>query len=444
MNIDHRMNKEIVRLSAPVMIGMLSHTMIQIVDTAMVGRLGIAQLAAVGLASLFLHVTVLAFGSLSVGTQAITARRLGEKRFDEYPRIALNTFALALAVGIPVSIAGGFLSPWIFSKLAADPAVVRDGIAYMSIRFSGLFCVIAMMALGGFAYGAGRVKIDMIVSVAVNGCHILLNYLLIFGHAGFPRLEVRGAAIASVISTGLGLLFYLSLVRFRILGRLPASLPRARLSKPLMAQIIGISAPRAVQSVTIAGFLVFLSLVGRIGVGELAISNIVIKAFDLSFMIGLSIGTTSATLVGRSLGERNPALAAQYGWHSAAIGSLVMGIIGASFVFFPREIMGIFTSDLAAIEKGVLPFRILGAFQFIDAVGIILSRTLQGVGSTLYVMMAEMACMGGVLLPFAYASVEIFHAGLLVTWCAVYLYIVFFAGAMAWKFREGGWKRIEI
>ncbi|MCX5754073.1 MAG: MATE family efflux transporter, partial [Candidatus Krumholzibacteria bacterium] len=391
-----------------------------------------------------LHVTVLAFGSLGVGTQAITARRLGEKRFDEYPRIVRNAFALALAVGIPVSIAGCFLSPWIFSKLAADPAVVREGIAYMSIRFGGLFCVIAMMTLGGFAYGAARVKIDMIVSVAVNGCHILLNYLLIFGHAGLPRLEVRGAAIASVISTGLGLLLYLSLVRFRILGRLPAPLPRARLSRSLMARIVRISGPRAVQSVTIAGFLVFLSLIGRIGVGELAISNIIIKAFDVSFMIGLSIGTASATLVGRSLGERNPALAVRFGWHSAAIGSLAMGIIGASFILFPREIMSVFTGDLAAIEKGVVPFRILGAFQFIDAVGIILSRTLQGVGGTLYVMIAEIACMGGVLVPFTYASVEIFHAGLLVTWFAIYLYIVCFAGAMAWKFREGGWKRIEI
>lgn len=444
MNIDQRMNKEIARLSAPVMIGMLSHTMLQLVDTAMVGRLGIAPLAAVGLGSLFLHITVLAFGSLGVGTQAITARRLGEKRIDEYPRIALNTFALALAVGIPVSIAGCLLSPWIFPKLAADPAVVRDGIAYMSIRFSGLFFVIGMMALGGFAYGAARVKIDMLVSIAVNGCHILLNYLLIFGHGGLPRLEVRGAAIASVISTGLGLLLYLFLVRFRILGRLPASLPRARLSRGLMARIVRISGPRAVQSVTIAGFLVFLSLIGRIGVAELAISNIIIKAFDFSFMIGLSIGTASATLVGRSLGERNPSLAARYGWHSVAIGSLSMGIIGASFIFFPREIMGIFTSDLAAIEKGAAVFRLLGAFQFIDAAGIILSRTLQGVGSTLYVMLAEIACMGGVLVPFAYASVQIFHAGMLVTWCAIYLYIVCFAAAMAWRFREGGWKRIEI
>jgi MATE family multidrug resistance protein len=410
----------------------------------MVGRLGIGELAAVGLGSLFIHVTVLAFGSLSVGTQAIAARRLGEKRFEEYPRIALNTVTLALGLGIPISLAGYVLSPSIFSRLSTDPAVVRAGIAYMSIRFSGLFCMIAMWALSGLTYGVARVKIDMIVSIAVNCCNVLLNYLLIFGHAGFPRLEVRGAAIASVISTVFGLLFYMHLVHSRILRRLPAPLAPARLSRRLMGQIVRISGPRAVQSVTIFGFLVFLSLVGRIGVGELAISNIIIKAFDFSFMIGIAIGTTSATLVGRSLGERNPSLAARYGWHSVGIGSLFMGIIGASFIFFPREIMGVFTTDHAAIEKGVAPFRLLGVFQFIDAVGIVLSRTLQGIGSTLYVMIAEMACMGGVLIPFAHASVETFHAGLFVTWCAIYLYIVCFAGTMAWKFREGGWKRVAI
>jgi len=444
MNIDHSMNRTIIRLASPVMIGMISHTMIQIVDTAMVGRLGVEQLASVGLGSLFIHVTVLVFGSLNVGTQAITARRLGERRLEEYPRIVLNTLVLALAVGIPVSFIGYILSPRIFSALSTDPAIVRDGIAYLCIRFSGLFCVIAMWALSGFTYGVARVKIDMIVSIAVNACNILLNYLLIFGHAGLPRLEVRGAAIASVMSTALGLLLYIFLIHFRILRRLPAPLPRPRVSKTLIGKIIRISGPRAVQSVTIVGFLVFLSLIGRIGTAALAISNIIMKAFDFSFMIGLSIGAASATLVGRSLGERNAALAARYGWHCVGIGVLSMGIIGASFIFLPREIMGIFTNDRAAIEMGVAPFRLLGAFQCVDAVGIIFSRTLQGIGSTLYVMIAEMICMGGVLVPVAYASIEVFHAGLLVAWCAIYLYTICFAFAMAWKFREGGWKKIEI
>jgi MATE family multidrug resistance protein len=444
MNIERSMNREIIRLSLPVMVGMISHTMIQLVDTAMVGRLGLHQLAAVALGSLFIHVTVLVFGSLSVGTQAITARRLGEKRVDEYPRIVASTLFLAVAIGVPVSLAGYVLSPWIFPKLSADPAVVRNGVGYLSIRFSGLFCVIGMWALSGFAYGVARVKIDMAVSIAVNICNIVLNYFLIFGHAGFPRLEVPGAAIASIASTAFGILLYLHLVHFRILRRLPAPIAGPRISRALMKQIIRISGPRAVQSVTIVGFLIFLSLIGRIGVPELAISNIIIKAFDFSFMLGLSIGTVSATLVGRSLGQRNPELAARYGWHCVGTGVLFMGIVGVSFIFFPREIMGIFTNDRSAIETGVVPFRLLGAFQFIDAVGIILSRTLQGVGSTLYVMIAEMACMGGVLFPIAYWSVEIFHGGLLITWCAIYLYIACFAAAMAWRFRQGGWKRIEI
>ena len=126
----------------------------------------------------------------------------------------------------------------------------------------------------------------------------------------------------------------------------------------------------------------FLSLVGRIGVGELAISNIIIKGVRSPFMIGLSIGTASATLVGRSLGERDPALAARYGWHSAAIGSLVMGIIGASFVFFPRGDHGHLHERSAAIEKGVVPFRLLGVPVHRRGRHHSL-RTLQGVGSAL-------------------------------------------------------------
>ena len=444
MNIGAPMNREIIRLSFPVAIGMLSHTMIQIADTAMVGRLGTTPLAAVGLGSLFTHVVLLVFGSLSVGTQAITARRLGERRFEEFGGIAFNAFSLSLALGLAVSGVGYLLSPWIFSKLSADAEIVRLGTEYLGIRLLGLFSFIAMFALSGFVYGAARVKIDMAVSLVVNACNIVLNYFLIYGHWVFPRLEVRGAAIASVASTLVGLAFYVSFVYLRILRRLPPPQPRLALSARLMGQIVRISGPRAIQSVSIAGFLIFLSLIGRIGVRELAISNVIVKAFDFSFMLGISIGAASATLVGRSLGQRNEALAARYGWHSIGIGSVVMGTIGVSFIFFPREILSLFTPDAAAIEKGVVPFRLLGAFQFIDAVGIILSRTLQGVGSTLYVMIAETACMWGVMIPVAYTVIVTLKGSLVMAWCALYLYIVCFASAMFWRFREGGWKRIRL
>jgi MATE family multidrug resistance protein len=437
------MNREIVRLSLPVIAGMISHTTLNIVDTAMVGRLGDISLAAVGLGSFFILVAVLVFGALNIGTQALTSRRLGENRPEEYPRIVANSLLLAFVVGLAASAAGYFLSPWIFSLLSGDPDVVSTGVPYLEIRLLGLFTMVMIFTLRGFVFGVARVRIDMTVSIIVNLLNILLNYLLIFGKLGFPRLEVRGAALASVISTVVGLALYLILVNWKILvgtARRSAGL----LSSEIMRTIIRISAPRAAQSVSIVGFLVFLSFIGRIGIKELAISNIIFKAFNLSFMIGMSVGVASATLVGRSLGEGKENLASRYGWRSALIGSVLMGITGTLFMFFPRQIMGIFSDSAETVELGVTAFRMLGAFQLIDGVGIVLSRTLQGAGSTMYVMVCEMICIWFVMIPFSWLAVVHYGAGMTIAWVALYLYMIVFSLMMAWKFHEGGWKRVRF
>jgi putative MATE family efflux protein len=438
------MGEEIVRLAAPVIAGMISYTVLNVVDTAMVGRLGDTALAAVGLGSYFCFVIAMIFGSLSIGTQAVTSRRLGEKRTDEFGRIYHNASLLAFVIGIVVSIAGYAATHRIFSLLSDEPAVVRVGTPYLEIRMVGVFAMVAIFTMRGFVYGIARPRIDMVVSVIINMLNIVLNYFLIFGHWIFPRLEVKGAALASLISTVVGLIVYIIFVQRGILRDLPHRFHPREISGSLMTLITRISAPRALQSVSMIGFVIFLSLMGRIGLRELAISNIIYKAFNLSFMIGLGVGTASATLVGRSLGERNEQLAVRYGWHSVGIGSILMGIVGTAFMFFPREIMGIFSDQPETIERGILPFRLLGAFQFIDGVGIILSRTLQGVGSTLYVMVSEMICIWCLLIPYTYITVVILDTGLVAAWWGLFLYILAFMAAMTWKFREGGWKSVRI
>ncbi|HSG29295.1 MAG TPA: MATE family efflux transporter [Candidatus Krumholzibacterium sp.] len=444
MRLDRNMSTEILQMSGPVAIGALSSTMLNIVDTAMVGRLGDVALGAVGLGSFFTLVMILVFGSLNIGTQAITSRRLGEGKIEEYPAIAVNAGLLALATGIVISFLGYRLSPWIFSLLSENGEIVSVGTPYLAIRSAGQFAMITLFTLSGFVFGIGRVRIHMAISIMINVMNIVLNYFLIFGHWIFPRMEVAGAALASVISMVAGLFVYVGLIHFRILRPIGYHRNGPMLSTRLMAQIVRISLPRAFQSVSVTGFIVFLSLIGRIGVAELAISNIIFKAFNFSFMMGMSIGTAAATLVGRSLGEKDLPKAMRYGWHSAGIGGLVMGVIGTAFMFFPRAIMGIFTVNEATVELGVVSFRLLGAFQLIDGVGIVLSRTLQGVGSTMFVMVSEMVCIWLVFIPAAWVSVELLGGDLLLTWTSIYLYMVCFAALMTWKFHEGGWKRIKI
>ncbi|MCK4538836.1 MAG: MATE family efflux transporter [Candidatus Krumholzibacteria bacterium] len=444
MRIDNRMTMEILRMSGPIAIGALSSTMLNIVDTAMVGRLGNVALGAVGLGSFFTLVMILVFGSLNIGTQAITSRRLGEGRQKEFPRIAVNATILAFAIGSIISVAGYFLSPWIFSLLSDNAEIVRVGTPYLTIRFTGQFAMVPMITLSGFVFGMGRVRIHMVISILVNIMNIILNWFLIFGHWIFPRMEVRGAAIASVLSMVAGLIVFIIIIYFRIIRPIGLRHGKTIVSGSLMGRIVKISLPRAVQSLSLTGFIIFLSFTGRIGVAELAISNIIFKAFNFTFMMGMSIGTASATLAGRSLGEGKEMMAVRYGWHSAGIGAVVMGLVGTAFMFFPREIMSIFTDSLQTIEKGVLPFRVLGAFQFIDGIGIVLSRTLQGTGSTMFVMISEMICIWLVMIPLTWISVELLGGNLFLVWTSLYVYIACFATLMAWKFKEGGWKKVRV
>jgi Na+-driven multidrug efflux pump len=106
--------------------------------------------------------------------------------------------------------------------------------------------------------------------------------------------------------------------------------------------------------------------------------------------------------------------------------------------------MSVFSGSPETIELGVTAFRLLGVFQFVDGVGIVLSRTLQGAGSTIYVMVSEMICVWLVMIPVAWLAVEHFGAGLTVAWTGLYLYMLVFSLLMTWKFREGGWKSIRI
>ena len=116
----------------------------------------------------------------------------------------------------------------------------------------------------------------------------------------------------------------------------------------------------------------------------------------------------------------------------------------ALFILFPREIMGIFTSSKETIEIGIVPFRLLGAFQLVDGVGIVLSRILQGTGNTTYVMMSEMFTVWIIFIPFTYAAVRLLEGDLLLTWWGLYLYVTIFAAAMFVKFLRGSWKQVEI
>jgi multidrug resistance protein, MATE family len=311
---------DVLRLATPVTLGMLTFTLLSIVDTAMLGRLGSTPLAAAGVAGVLYFAVVFPISALSVGVQCLVARRFGEDRRALCGQVLNTGLVLCVALGLPLVLAAPWLARLIAPLASNDPQVVDAAAAYLHYRLLGSSFMLFNAAAGGFFAGTGRVRHQLAGSIAITAANILLDYALIFGRAGFPRLEVEGAAIASTIALGVGTLYYAIVLalpdyraRFGTLSRpwfVSAWLrPMIRLSTPILAQ-------RAVSNTS---WSLFFAIVARIGTIELAATNVIRSIYHLSIMIAVGLGIASAALVGQNLGANKPERAEQLAWESVKL-----------------------------------------------------------------------------------------------------------------------------
>ena len=266
LRLNPELSRQVWKLAYPIILANLSMTLLNVVDTVMVGRLSPAALAAAGIGGVVYFTVVITLGALSMGTQALTARRHGEKEFSQCGRVLDNSLMLALVLGGIFTLLSPWLARFIAPHLESDPAMGRLLGTYIQYRLYGAVFALINLAFGGFFNGIGRTKVRMNAAIIIAAANILLNYLLIFGSLGFPRLGVQGAAIASTLATALVTVYYLAIsLRQRYRSKYgylhPANIALSqigkigRLSLPLMIRML----------VGMGGFLVFFRIIGSIG-----------------------------------------------------------------------------------------------------------------------------------------------------------------------------------
>ncbi|MBD3276532.1 MAG: MATE family efflux transporter [Candidatus Marinimicrobia bacterium] len=439
------LTREALAIGYPIIIGMLSTTIMNIADLAMVGRLGAAAIAAVGLCGIFFYTVSSAVSSLSVGVQTVASRRFGEQKFSETGRVLWNALLLAVVFGLPLLLLGAFFGDDFIGLLNNDPDVISLGEGYIRIRFLSIVFVAMNMAFLGFYNGVARTKIHLKVTVVANVLNVIMNYVFIFGHLGFPEMGVNGAALASTLSMLYATLNYAFLGYRDPLRDEYAFLKPSRLSGELMGKVIRLSAPVAVQNAVVhAGFTVFFVIVGHISTIALAASEIVFNILSFSFMPGFGMGMAAGTMVGKYLGDLQPDRAEESGWLNMRLTILFMGVMGIIFILIPEVILRGFTPEAEVIREGKIALQVLGAIQFVDACGLSLSGALRGAGDTTFVSAIEIVINLGMFLPMTwYFSIHL-EMGLAGAWFGFALYIFVFAGAMIFRFHQGRWKTIQV
>lgn len=431
-------------LAWPVIISYVSESMVGLVDTLMVGRLGASAVAAVGVgAQLFgaVNIVVMAVGT---GTLALVARHVGAREAPEAQRILgqsiLAAMALALLAITPVLIwPHGFVRLFNVTPDVADLAAGFVRRVMLGVPGVGLVFVIA----AGLR-GAGDTRTPLLVGLIVNAVNVAGNYVLIFGRLGFPAMGIAGSGMASAIAVTTGAVVAMLLVTRGGL-RLRVSRIDLRPDRDAIRRLLVIGAPTAAEQVLMQiGFFLYLTFAAAYGTHAMASYFIGVRILAVSFLPGLGFAAAASALVGQNLGARDPAMAERAGWTSAWLCVALMSATGVVAFAFADHIARGFVDDPDVIEGTVWFIYMLAIAQPLMALDYVFGGALRGAGDTRFPLVAVAVAFYGCRLGFAWAVTHWWHLSLPWLWAALIGDYVARAVLKGWRFRGGAWKTTRI
>lgn len=448
-NIQHNykrsLRKDIFSLAWPAILEMVLSTTVWIFDTAMVGRLSAEALSAVGLGGQLAYSVTFVFAALGVGTAAMVARYTGAGEYEKIDHIAGQSFLIAVIIGIALGLINFFGAGFFFSLVMKDPRVVALGTDYMKIVSVGIAFMIPTIVLNSALRGAGNTRLPMISALVGNSINVVGDYVLIFGHFGFPRWEVNGAAVATSIAQICGAAITIGYVAFaRKEVRLKFK-EAWKIDLSLLKKLIGLSLPASFEEFFYDGSRLISSMwIAHLGTLAFAANQVAVSAESMSFMPGYGFSVAASTLVGQNLGAKRKDLAEASAWESAKYAFLLMGTVGMLFFTLPGWLMGFFTSIPDVRNLAALCIRV-GAFeQPTLAISMTLSGALKGAGDTKGTFFISLVSTWMIRLPLIFIMVFILKKGLTFVWLATVIQFFVEALLMALRFKKGGWKHIKL
>jgi multidrug resistance protein, MATE family len=461
--------KVILKLALPTVFAMLTQSAVNEVDIIFFSRLPCPESSTAQAALLPSLILLWLFGgslsAISVGTQAIAARRFAEGKSLDAGAVLVNSWVCSALAGVVFTGIGYLVMPWVLHALIRVPEVREAAQGYLNWRLLGITSMAMTFSFKAFFDGIGKTHVHMVASVIMNVINVLLCIALVFGYWGAPRMGMTGAGLAGAASSWVGLVVMVVWAmrsHYRAQFR-PFDI--TRVVRGLSAYILRLSVPSAVATVAVmSGFALFSFIVshldsvshaavvlnsacpgGRAEAVNSAATALIVGILKLTFTACLAFGTSTATLVSQSLGAGEPEKAARFGWVSVRLGLLIFGVVGLlEGLFLTEPLLHLVTKSPAVYETALLPMRMMGLCTPLIAVGMILTQALFGAGNTRFVMLVELVLHFFCLVPLAWLFGITLNLGLPGIWGSAAIYVFLLTGVMVWKFGRGDWKTISI
>ena len=432
--------RAIILLAVPMVLEMVMESVFAVVDVFWVAHLGPNAVATVGLTESMLTLVYTAAMGLGIGVTAMVARRIGEKNPGGAAEAAVQGIALGVIAAAVIATLGVLLAPRLLGIMGASADVIALGKNYTRVMLGGNVVILLIFLINAMFRGAGDAAIAMRVLWLANSINIVLGPLLIFGVGPFPRLGVTGAAIATTIGRGSGVLYQLYRL-WRQDGRVVIHRHQIALQPSVMKTLLRLSGTGTFQVfVGMASWIGLTRINASFGAEALAGYTIAIRIIIFALLPSWGLANAAATMVGQALGAGKPERGEQAVWRAAFYNVLFLGAAGILFVTFANPIAHVFTSDPTVAPIAAACLRIISYGYLFYAYGMVLTNSFNGAGDTWTPTWLNLFCFWLWEIPLAWLLARHFNLGPQGVAWAVTIAFSTLAVASALLFRRGRWK----
>lgn len=436
--------RAIVLLSIPMVLEMVMESLFAVVDIFWVSRLGADAVATVGLTESVLTLVVGVAIGLSMAVTAMVSRRVGEGDLEGAADTAVQTIGVGLLVSIPVAIVGIVWGRDLLRLMGASESVIATGGGYTAVLLGGSATLLLLYLINAVFRGAGDPAISMRTLWLANAINIVLGPFFIFGLGPFPKLGVMGAAVATTIGRGCGVLYQLSAL-MRKQSRVVIRRPRIRLQPEVMTRLLRISGPGIFQFlIATASWLVLVRIISLFGSDAVAGYTVSLRVLMFTILPSWGLCNAAATLVGQNLGAGQPDRAERSVWQTGLYNMAFMAVVTVFFLIWGETVIRFFTSEPGVLRYGIECMRIISYGYIAYAWGMVMIQAFNGAGDTWTPTVINLFCYWAFQIPLAWALARPLGWEASGVFWAIFFSESLMTAIALLAFRRGRWKGKQV
>ena len=437
-------SRGIALLAIPMVLEMTMESIFAVVDVFFVSRLGEDAIATVGLTEGMLTLIYAVAIGLSMGTTAMVARRFGEKHAAAAGTVAVQSILLGVLVACVVGAGSAFNARRLLALMGATSGIIETGSGYTTVLLATNVVIMLIFLNNAVFRGAGDASIAMRALWIANGINIVLDPCLIFGLGPFPEMGLTGAAVATSIGRGTGVVYQLIKLH-RPGSRIRLTGGDWGLDLQVMTRLVRVSFGGVLQFlVETASFVGLVRIVAYFGSTALAGYTIGVRIVVFAFLPAWGLSNAAATLVGQNLGARKPDRAERSVWLTGVYNMLFLGAVSIVFIVFAEPLVRLFSSDIGVVAAGVDCLRIISYGYIFFAWGMVTVQSFNGAGDTMTPTWINLFCFWICQIPLAYYLARTIGMGPRGVYWAIAICYSLSAVIGILLFRRGRWKTREV